>query len=167
MSGLILLLALIACGWAGFLLVRFVGRMVPSDKWRNPVTVGLTLLLLATPFVDEVIGMYQFKTLCKINGIEGADVSKARGKQVRKESGERLPLGGVIMPIKISKEIIRDANTGEILIQYNDYYAKGGWLMRYTPISMGDFTPMIFNGNGCGWNLKDQIFSKNKISQIN
>lgn len=167
MSGLILLGALIACGWGGVALVRFVGRTVPNPQWKKPVMVGLTLLLLTAPFVDEVIGMYQFNALCRANGIESADLSKARGKRVIKESGERIPLGDAVLPIRASTEVIRDANNGEVLIQYNDYYAKGGWLMRYTPISMGDPTPMLFNGNGCGWELKDRVFSKNQISQIN
>jgi len=167
MSGLILLGVLIACCWIGVLLVRFVGRAVHNPKWKKPAMVGLTLVLLAAPFVDEVIGMYQFNALCKANGIESADVSKARGKRVVFESDERTNVSGTLMPVKVSTDVIRNADNGEILFQYNDYFAKGGWLMRYTPISMGSATPMLFDGNGCGFDLKDRIFSKNNILQIN
>lgn len=167
MSGLILLAVLIACSWGGALLVRFVGRVVPNPRWKNPAMVGVTLLLLTAPFVDEVIGMYQFNAQCNANGIESADVSMARGRRVIFVSDERMNVRGTLIPIKVSTNQIRNADNGDILFQYKDYFAKGGWLMRYTPISMGSATPMLFDGNGCGFDLKDQIFSKNNILQIN
>ncbi len=129
--------------------------------------VGITLLLLTAPFVDEVIGMYQFNALCKTNGIESADVSKARGKRVKATHDERRFIEGSIIPIKVSDDVFRDAGNGEVVIQSKDYYAKGGWLMRYTPISMGSATPMLFDGNGCGLIAKHRIFSNNQILQIN
>ena len=71
------------------------------------------------------------------------------------------------MPIKVSDDVFRDAGSGDVVIQSKDYYAKGGWLMRYTPVSMGSPQPMLFDGNGCGLIAKDRIFSNNQILQIN
>jgi hypothetical protein len=71
------------------------------------------------------------------------------------------------MPIKVSDDFFRDADTNEVVIQSKDYYAKGGWFMRYTPVSMGSPQPMLFDGNGCGLIAKDRIFSSNQILQIN
>lgn len=167
MSGLILLLVLILCWWGGVLLVRWVGKAVPSPRWKKPAMVGVTLLLFAAPFVDEVIGKYQFEALCKANGIEGADVSKARGRQVKVEYGERYFVDNTIMPIKVSDVFFRDASSGEALIQHKNYYAMGGWLMRHTPLSMGSPRPMLFGGNGCGFKRRDEILAANQISQIN
>ena len=117
--------------------------------------------------MDEVIGKYQFEALCKANGIAGADVAKAWGKKVKVDYSERTYVEGTIMPILESDVIFRDADNGEVLIRYKNYYAMGGWLMRYTPLSMGSQHPMLFPRNGCGFAQRDQIFSANQISQTN
>jgi len=168
MSGLIFLAAL----GVFITLLVFLSRLATQSlaiSTEAKTALRWLIVLGAFPLMvaDEMVGMYQFNALCKANGIESADVSKAQGKRVTVESGERTPLTGTVLPIRTSAELIRDANNGEVLIQYKDYYVKGGWLMRYTPISLGDPTPMLFNGNGCGWELKDRVFSKNQISQIN
>lgn len=167
MSGLILLSALIICWWVGVLLVRWVGRVVPNPRWKKPTMGGVALLLLAAPFVDEVIGKYQFEALCKANGIESVDVTKARGKRVKVDYGERRFVDGTIMPIKVSSVLYADASSGEVLMQHKNYYAMGGWLMRYTPLSMGSPKPMFFGGNGCGFKRRDEILTANQISKIN
>lgn len=168
MIGLLFLLALFVCVVAGIWFVAFVVRMVPSPKWKSPVMVCLTLLLLAAPFVDEVIGKYQFEALCKANGIESADVSKARGKRVKVNYGDRHPVSGTIMPIMETNVLFLDADSDEVFIHHKNYYAMGGWLMRYTPLSMGSKHPMLFVG-GCPIDYvdRDAIFLKKKITLIN
>jgi hypothetical protein len=126
------------------------------------------MVLLASPFVDEVIGKYQFEALCKANGIESADVSKARGKRVKLEVGTSHPLNGAIMPGTVEDWFYKNADSNEIVIQHMSYFAFGGWLMRYTPVSMGSHHPMLFPG-GCTKNYLDMnlIFSKNNITLVN
>lgn len=167
MSGLILLLALAICLWAGIWLVSFVVRKVPNPKWKTPVMVGLTLFLLTAPFVDEVIGKYQFEALCKANGIESADVSKARGKRVKVDYGERTFVKGTTMPIMVSDVVFLDPDSAVILIRLKNYYAEGGWVMRYTPLSMGSSHAMLFSGNGCGFSERNRIFKANQIIEVN
>ena len=167
MSGLIFLVALALSIWGCVWLARSLGNLVPNPAWRSKIKVGVFLALLASPFVDEVIGKYQFEALCKANGIESADVSKARGKRVKVKYGERQFVEGTIMPIKVSDVLFRDADSGEILIQHKNYYAMGGWLMRYTPVSMGSPESMLFDGNGCGFKRRDDVFTANQISEIN
>ena len=164
MSGLILLAAVVVSVWLCVWLSKTIGNWVPNVAWRSTVKVGVFLALLAAPFVDELIGMYQFNVLCKANGIEGADVSKARGKRVKVEYGERKFLAGTIMPIKVSDVLFRDADTSEVLIQHKNYYAMGGWLMRYTPLSMGSQHPMLFSGNGCDQRPLVDIFQRNSTT---
>jgi len=168
MAGLIFLAAVVAfllfCIW----LSKTIGNLVPNAAWRGAVKVGIFLALLAAPFVDEVIGKYQFEALCKANGIERADVSKAQGKRVRLEVGEPLPLYGTIMPGVIKEWLYKDAERNEIVIHHKGYSASGGWLMRYTPVSMGAHHPMLFPG-GCPIDYldRDTIFSKNSITLVN
>lgn len=167
MIGLIFLAALALCLWGCVWLARKLGNLVPYPAWRAAVKAGIFIALLASPFVDEVIGKYQFEALCKANGIESADVSRARGKRVKVQYGERRLVGGTIMPIKVSDVLFWDADGGEVLIQHKNYYAMGGWLMRYTPVSMGSHHPMLFDGNGCGFKRRDQIFTASQISEVN
>lgn len=164
MSVLILLSAVILCWWGGVLLVRQVGRSVTNPKWKKPAMVSVALVLIAAPFVDEVIGRHQFEALCKANGIESADISKARGRQVKVEYGERQLIGRTIMPIKESDVIFRDADSKEILIRHKNYYAMGGWLMRLTPLSMGSPQPMTFGGSTCDVRVEQEIFKANSIT---
>ena len=70
------------------------------------------------------------------------------------------------MPINVDVISYRDADSGEVLMQYKNYYALGGWLMRYTPISMGSHHSM-FSGNGCDYNATQRIRKAAQITVIN
>lgn len=167
MSGVFLLVAVGISLWVFAWLAATLGNLAPNKAWRSKVKVGIFLVLLGSPFVDEVIGMYQFNALCKANGIESADVSKARGRRVQVDYGDRQFVSGTIMPIKVSDVRFTDAETGAVLIQHKNYYAMGGWLMRYTSISMGYSQSMLFDGNGCGFQTREAVFVANEIQQIN
>jgi hypothetical protein len=168
MSGLIFLAALAFCIWGCVWLAKSLGNLVPNPALRTTTQVVIFIALLASPFVDELIGKNQFEALCKANGIESADVSKARGKRVKLEIGASQPLVSTIMPGRLEERVYRDADSGEVVIQHKDYYAFGGWLMRYTPLSMGSHHPMLFPG-GCPIDYSDRnaIFIKNSITLIN
>ena len=167
MAGLISIAAIAIVIWATLWAAKTLGNTVSNPNLRTALKLLIFVVLISLPFVDEVIGKYQFEALCKANGIENANVSKARGKRVKLEYLERGFLDGTVMPIKVDDILFKTADTGEVLIQYKDYYAFGGWLMRYTPLSMGSQHPMLFSGNGCGLALKHKIFEANQISQIN
>lgn len=169
MAGLILLAALAVL----IALLVFLSRLATQSlaisakaktalRWL--IVVGAFPLMVA----DEVVGMYQFNALCKANGIESADVSKARGRRVKLEVDARSPLKGMIMPGTVEDWFYKDAVSNEIVIHHKDYYAFGGWLMRYTPLSMGSHHPMLFSG-GCidDYVARDAIFSQNNISLVN
>lgn len=151
---------LVVCVW----LAQKAGNFVAKPSWRPTVKLMIFVALISSPFVDEVIGKEQFESLCKTHGIESADVSRARGKKVTVEYGERKPLSGTILPIKESDVLFRDADSGEILIRHKNYYADGGWLMRYTWISMGSSHPMFFGGSTCDVRKEQEIFKVNGIA---
>ena len=168
MTGLIFLAAFALCLWGCVWLSKNLGNLVPNPRCRTAAKVGIFVALLASPFVDEVIGKYQFETLCKANGIEGVDVSKAQGKRVKMKVkyDDRTLVSGTIMPIEKEDVFLIDADTGEVLIQYKNYIAKGGWLMRYTPISMGSPQPTLFGGSTCDMRVVQTIFKNNSISLL-
>jgi len=164
MMGLLFLVTFVAWLWGSGWIAEKVGNLVNISRRRAAVKVLIFVVLLSLPFVDEIIGKYQFEALCKANGIESADVSKARGKSVKVEYGERTLLGGTIMPIKVDDALFRDASSGEILIQHKNYHALGGWLMRYTWLSMGSPQPMLFGGSTCDIRKEQEIFKVNSIT---
>lgn len=166
MSGLLLLLAIFIYLATVSKLTTTLGNVFPYVEWRGTAKVLIFVGLLATPILDEVIGMWQFKALCTANGIESADVSKARGKlvKIRVNYAERQPVRGTIMPIDAEDVLFEDADTGEILIQVKNYIARGGWLMRHTPISMGAPQPIFFGGSTCDVRIEQAIFKANSIT---
>lgn len=168
MVGLISIAAIAIVIWATVWLAKTLGNTVSNPNLRTTLKILIFVVLISLPFVDEVIGKHQFAALCKANGIESADVSKARGKRVKLEGGPSKSIDGFIMPITEYPALLRDANSGDVLLQYKNYFAHGGWLMRYTWLSLGSEHPMLFSG-GCPTNYlsRDSIFIKNNISLIN
>lgn len=145
-------------------LAHKLGNFVSSSEWRAKVKISIFLFLLSLPFVDELIGKLQYDALCKANGVESADVSRARGKKVKVKYGERTAVKGTIVPIKESDMFFRDADSGEILIKAKNYYAEGGWVMRYTWLSLGSSRPMLFGGSTCDVRKEQEIFKANSIT---
>jgi len=164
MSGLILLAVVVPLvGVLAWLATRIAGK-AEKPLMRAAIKWSVLLVLLTLPFVDEIIGKYQFEALCKANGNESADISRARGKRVKVEYGERRFVDGTIMPIKESDVRFKDADSGEVLIQHKNYYALGGWLMRFTSLSMGSPQPMLFGGSTCDRRVEQAIFKANSIT---
>ena len=168
MSGLIFLVALTLSIWGCVWLARSLGNLVPNPAWRSKIKVGVFLALLASPFVDEVIGKYQFEALCKANGIESADLSRARGKRVRVHDAYFAwkAISGSIIPMEETETQIKDAETDEVITRFKNYRTKGGWLMRYTPLSMGSPHSMLFGGSTCDWTATDALMNRNNITWI-
>lgn len=166
MIGLMLLAAVAVCFVCILWLSNTLGNLVSNTAYRGIVKVIIFTTILVSPFIDELIGKHQFESLCKANGIESADVSKARGKKVKVEYGERSLVEGTIIPIKQSEVFFKDAETGEIVIQHKNYYALGGWLIRYTPISLGSNHPFLFGGSTCSVSIRQHIFKKNSITLL-
>jgi hypothetical protein len=143
-----------------------MGHLFSKRSWHRPATLVILLGLLAIPFVDEVIGQRQFESLCRAHGIESADVSKARGRKVKVEYGQRAPIAGTIVPIKVEEVVFRDADTGEALIRHKNYVAGGGWVMRYTWLSLGSSSPMLYGGSTCDVRKRQEIFRANSITLL-
>ena len=167
MIGLMLIATAVVWVSASVWLSNAVGNMVAKPLWRRTAKLAILLVLVSSPFMDEIIGKYQFETLCKSNGIEHTDLSKARGKAVRVEYVGRKVLTGTILPIQEVDVLFRDQDSGNVLIRNRNYYAEGGWLTRYTWISMGSSGPMLFPGNGCGLGAQDRLFRSAQISVLN
>lgn len=169
MTGLIFLAAfaalIVLLIWLGGLLTRWLPI---SSNWKASLRVLIVVGVFPLMVVDEIIGKQQFEVLCEANGIESADVSKARGKRVILEVGEKRMIHAGIIPGAVEEWHYRDADDGAILIAHRNYHAFGGWLMRHTPLSMGWPRPMLFPVScSIDYVARDAIFSNNNITLIN
>lgn len=166
MAGLIAILVLVALTWVLAKISNYVGNAIGKRPWNMVAKILVFVVLIVAPFIDEVIARHQFEALCRRDGVQSADLSRAAGKKVRVEYGPRVDVEGVATPVQESLVSYRDAETGEVLLRHKDYYAAGGWLMRNTWLSMGANRPILFAGNGCGFTARDSRFAAVNISVV-
>lgn len=168
MIGLIFLAALGALIAAMIWLSGLITRRLPlSNRWKTFLRIVIVVGAFPLMLIDEIIGKYQFEALCKANGVESANISAAAGMRVKVKYGGRMLIDGTVMPIREGDVMFFAENSGTQLFKYKNYYARGGWIMRYTPVNMGYPQPMLFDGNGCGFRVRDRLFSEYKIVVIN
>jgi len=128
MTGLLLLL--VAGLW--LVVVVFVSRWVGSlakAPWRRAVVGGLAFaLLLPLPLLDEIVGGYQFRSLCRANASEyrlGVPDPEGRTAKVVVDPSNRY-ISGKNLRIRHSRVTYLDAKTGEEILSFDRYVAEGG-----------------------------------------
>jgi hypothetical protein len=151
MSGLFL----IAIGglwvWLLFKLSRFIGNAIARGRWAMPMTSLVFLVLLPLPVLDEIIGGFQFRALCKEKAVLKLNVDEAslKGKTVRDVVEPfNKDVEGTAVGISYSHYSYRDVADGKELLNFAIFRAKGGWLVR-TLSGQSDMTPLTFNHSTC------------------
>src|SRR5262249_6166808 len=84
---------------------------------------------LALPFVDEIIGSWQFHRLCASEavvwvGLNATKVAEAKDVSASKE------LSGFLIPIREQVAEYADASTGEPFLRVTAFHTPGGFIMR-------------------------------------
>lgn len=146
----ILLLAVVGL-WLALVggLTRLITRQITSKNLRRLIGTAFVLLVTPLPVADEIVGGFQFRALCQEGATLKIDPQKARGRAVRvviTPSNELLP--STAIPIRHSHTSFQDVATGEEIAQYDDYDAKGGWLIHSLGISEGN-APLVIGSSGC------------------
>ncbi len=153
MAGLIFIALLI--GW--FFVARWLARKITVHiankalRWLS--TALLVIVFMALPVLDEIIGGFQFRELCKQNAVLKIDAERIKGKTIQMIT---LPLNQVIpnTAIKISHSQTRylDVMTNEELANSRRYEVFGGRLIRSLAggNEMPSLLPMSNNGSTCG-----------------
>ena len=169
MIGLIALAILIVYIVGLVVLSRFVTKSLPIPAgWKTLLRALIVVAAFPLSVADEIIGKYQFQALCKAHGIDSADLSKARRKQVKIHDiyTDWRPIASTILPMEKVETLMKDSETDEILARYENYRSDGGWLMRNTGLSMGNRGPIIFDGSTCDWSIATEALKVNGISWI-
>ena len=142
-----LLLVVVSALWVAccVALVRVLTGPMTSLPFRLPIAATLFLALLPAPVVDELVGGFQFRALCEKNANFSLGVPSAEGRTTRYSSNptnELIP--GTAIPIYDTGVLYTDVNSGEVVLSFHRYVAKGGVFIRAlgisesnSPITMG------------------------------
>lgn len=154
MAGLLFLMVVGLWVWAAVVLARWMSRRFLSQRpWRRYASIGLFMLILPLPVVDEIIGGFQFRALCEEGAKLKIDEKRILGKDVKlvvtpKDSPELIPHTAI--PIFHYHYSYRDVYTDEEYAQYETYTAKGGVFIRALGISNNNSPLIIDDPAYCG-----------------
>jgi|TARA_R110002126_G_scaffold22656_3_gene80488 hypothetical protein len=185
MSGIILILILVTWVFvAKNLAVLFSSIFnLPKGNVKRVIIGGSFILILIFPIVDEVVGWFQFNTLCTTDNTLLYDKDKVYGKSVVRRD---IPLStgwpmstertnskhkGIAMytlhkaiPIVVTTAQWEDSETGELLITYRLLQAEGGWLSHLIGFPQGA-PPYIFDGR-CSSKEYYELFNNLNVNRV-
>ncbi|WP_143518165.1 hypothetical protein [Pseudomonas sp. PIC25] len=144
------LLAAVFAAWLVFVVfvTRYVIRLFKSGFLRVIGGVSIFLVLLIVPLIDELVGKWQFNSLCKSYAVVQVDEEHAYNRNVFSEvRKEDRYVEGVMLKIRIDPYVYRDVDTGNVIVKYHILHAQGGWLVRFLGVSEAN-APLLFEG-GC------------------
>lgn len=145
-------LLLIAIFGMWLFVVAFISRWATRRfKSRTMTIVSGTVafwVLLPAPLIDELIGKWQFESLCKKYAVVEIDERNATNRRVVTEIREiDKYVEGTAVKIRIDPYVYRDEETNKIVVSYHTLHAQGGWLIRFLGISETN-APLLFR-SGC------------------
>lgn len=166
MSGLLLISVFVV--WLVFvvLVIRLIVRRFKLWGMKVVFSILIFPILLVAPLADELVGKWQFESLCKDYAVVNVDEHYAMSRRVVTEIRERDQYAkGTAVQIRIDPYVYRDSETNQVLVSYHTLHAQGGWLIRFIGISETN-APLLFN-SGCAPDDR-YAFKKNfKIKVIN
>lgn len=164
MTGLFLLLVIGI--WIAFIswLVPKIIQKIPSKVVRGVVGTVLFLFFLVLPLIDEIIGGFQFRALCKEGAVMNVDEEKAINKIVISQRAKTTYPAGYFLPIRKQYWSYIDPDSKEVLVSWNEYRANGGIFIRTLGISETD-SPLIFDGVCYPEQSGSEIFNKLNITK--
>ena len=149
MTGALLFAVVVFWLWTSVQLTRLVLRNISSWKWRRVIAPVIFIALIILPVMDEIIGGFQFRTLCEKSATIKLGVKNPVGRTTRymgEPIDEAVP--GTYIPIFHSHIEYHDVMTNELVAQYDRYVAKGGILVRAVGISENN-SPLTIGSPSC------------------
>lgn len=169
MSGILLLAVVV--GWLALsiMLSAAISRLSRGSVARTALAAVSFSVLLPLPIADELIGGYQFRQLCAANAVLRVGVPTPEGrttKVVIQPANARVP--GTAIPIFHSYLEYVDIRTGESVVSFSTYVAKGGLLIRSLGISENN-SPLTIGLPGCSpERAKGEVISRTlKFTVVN
>lgn len=164
MSGIILFAILYAWFFAVHKISRYISQIIGWNPTGILTRIILPLALFISPMIDEIIGGFQFRALCKAEAIATYDEAKVRGKTVHLISADTFHFTHTILPTYKQTWKFVDHITNEELFSYVDLHSGGGWVSRWINFN-NVHRPYTFDGVCSG--KSGAIFHKLKIKNVN
>jgi hypothetical protein len=166
MTGILLIAIVTVWVIAVLTITRWATRRLGSSALKLMAITILIPVLLVLPMADELIGMWQFDSLCKRYAVQVIDEKNAMNRRVlyQRRTKDQF-VEGTALEIRIDPKVYVDAETKRVLVAYNTLHAKGGWLIRTLGISETD-APLLFS-SGCAPKDQDAFKTKFNITVIN
>jgi hypothetical protein len=110
-------------------LAVYLGLRIPKWfewQWKNLISVLLIPVIAAAPFVDEVLGMRQFKQLCKERDVVHLSPNASQVKRATGVYGPYVELPGYWITIRAWRVAYIDIDSAKTFYSYERLYTKGG-----------------------------------------
>lgn len=139
MTGIFLFAVIGAWVWICLRITRRLFPSIPDQPRRKWVGRIVFAILLLVPVADEIVGGFQFRALCREKAVFRFGVEKPQGRTTRvivNRPNEIVP--GKILRIDRLNFTYVDIYTNEEVVEFDEYVAKGGVLIRALGISESD-----------------------------
>lgn len=149
MTGLLLIVVVGLWLWACVALTRALMPRLPAQPWRSLIGLVVFVALLVAPVADEIVGGFQFRALCEKNAVFRMGVERPEGRSTKvllKPSNETVP--GTAITIYHTGIEYTDVQSGELVVQFDEYVAKGGLFIRALGISESN-SPITMGSHAC------------------
>lgn len=145
MTALLLFLVVGLWVWLVYKFSRWIGGRIPLKQWQIPFTILIFVMLLVAPLADELVGWWQFKSLCDKYAVQLVDEKGALNAHVVSVGGKfgRYE-SGVAVRIRVQPWIYQDSTSGKVVVSYHTVSAEGGWLIHALGISETN-SPLLFS----------------------
>lgn len=149
MTGIFLFIVVGLWVWACVAMTRALLRKVPSKGGRWLVAPLAFSALLALPVADEIIGGFQFRALCEKNAVFHIGVANPEGRVTKFSANPANEImSGTAIRIYDTGAEYTDVQSGETVVKFHEYVAKGGVFIRTLGISEGN-APITIGRPGC------------------
>lgn len=148
MRGLVLLGVIAVWIILALFITKFALRSIKSRPIKVLSAALIFAVLLVAPLGDELVGKYQFETLCKKYAVQIIDEQHAMNRRVffERRSGDQYAKNTAVR-IRIDPYVYRDEETKKVTVSFHILTAEGGWLIHALGISETN-APLVFN-SGC------------------
>jgi hypothetical protein len=166
MTGILLIIVVIAWVIAVLKITGWATRRIQLRAMKLTVFTLLSSVLLVAPVADELVGKWQFDSLCKKYAVQIIDEGIAMNRRVlyQRRTVDRFA-EGTALEIRIDPIVYIDAETKKVIVSYHTLHAKGGWLIRTLGISETN-APLLFSP-GCAPKDQDAFKKRFNITVIN
>jgi hypothetical protein len=145
MTALFLFLVVGLWAWVAYKLSRWIGGRIPLKQWQIPFAILAFVVLLVAPLVGELVGWWQFESLCDEYAVQLIDEKAALNAHVVSVGGKLSRYeSGTAVRIKIQPWIYQDSTSGKVIVSYHTISAEGGWLIHALSISETN-SPLLFS----------------------